>query len=107
MLLELSEFKEFIKKSNSVGCVPAYKGFHPHSQGKTNYAYIKEASLVVSDIQEKTITLDKVDEYTSSRTYYFRSVKILRSAIKYVIDNIHVAGEYYVSMAYKYLFRKI
>ena len=31
-------FKKFISNSNSYGCIPSYKGFHPHSLGSTNYA---------------------------------------------------------------------
>ena len=40
--------------NNIDGAIPAYKGFHPHSSGTTNYAYIKEKELFATDIQEKT-----------------------------------------------------
>lgn len=48
------EFKSFVRVSECDGAIPAYKGFHPHSLGQTNYAYIKEVSGWVEDIQESS-----------------------------------------------------
>ncbi len=104
---DYNSFKRFISNSNSIGCIPAYKGFHPHSLGKTNYAYLKEEKNIITDIKEKEpFTNDKSNEFASSGTYYFKSVKILKEALNYVVDNgIMTGGEYYISMAYKYLFK--
>ena len=101
-----SEFLSYVKDTNSTGSIPAYRGFHPHSLGKTNYAYIKEENLVCSDIKEKEpFTEDKANEFASSGTYYFNSGNILSEAIDYVIENdININGEYYISLCYKYLF---
>ena len=30
------DFKKFVEKTECVGSIPAYKGFHPHSLGKNN-----------------------------------------------------------------------
>lgn len=105
---DYEDFLQKIRSCNAIGALPAYNGFHPHSDGKTNYAYIKESNLWASDIQEKKpFTSNKVAEYASSGTYYFKSVEVLKNAIDYVLEkNINTNGEYYVSMCYKYLFEK-
>jgi len=99
-------FKQFARDSASVGILPAYKGFHPHTLGTTNYAYMREAEGWVSDIQEKKpYTDDLMNEYASSGTYYFSSGKVMADAFKAVIaQDLNVNGEFYVSLAYQPLF---
>ena len=100
-------YEDFLEKIKGFdGALPAYNGFHPHSGGKTNYAYIKETDLSACDIQEKKpFTNNKTEEYASSGTYYFKSIGILKKSISHVLTNdINTNGEYYVSMCYKYLF---
>lgn len=113
-------FKSFVADTACAGAIPAYKGFHPHTLGTTNYAYIKEAvggkvmsgngsdvrSVWALDIQEKQpYTDNRMEEFASSGTYYFASAKIMSDAFKQTIDqNINVGGEYYVSLAYKPMF---
>ena len=46
-------FKKFVKDTACAGAIPAYKGFHPHTLGTTNYAYMRESNGWVDDIQEK------------------------------------------------------
>ena len=46
-----NKFKQFVETSECSGAIPAYKGFHPHSLGNTNYAYMKESNGWVSAIQ--------------------------------------------------------
>ncbi len=101
-----NEFKEFVKNTNCDGCIPAYKGFHPHSGGKTNYAYIKNKKNIALDIQEKKpFTKNKLQEFASSGTYYFSSGQLLKDSIKYQLkNNLNIKGEFYISLAYKYLF---
>ena len=96
-------FKDFIRATNCVGCIPAYKGFHPHTLGSTNYAYMLEKNGWVLDIQEKQpYTSNRIDEYASSGTYYFSSGKILLNAFRQTFEqNLNVGGEFYVSLAYK------
>lgn len=97
------DFKKEIK--NYDGIIPAYKGFHPHSLGDTNYAYIQNINDTVIDIQEKQpFTSNKMNEYASSGTYFFKSASLMFKAFEYVIkEDLSINGEYYVSMAYKYL----
>ena len=103
-----SDFKKFVKLSNCNGVIPAYKGFHPHSLGKTNYAYMLEKNGVVNGIQEKQpYTDNKMNEFASSGTYYFNTAKLMFDSFNYVVDNdINLNGEYYVSLAYNYLLTK-
>jgi len=97
------EFKSFVGTLKCDGVIPAYRGFHPHSLGNTNYAYIKERSGWVEDIQEKQpYTKDKMEEFASSGTYYFSSAKLMSAAFKKTMENnCNVGGEFYVSLAYK------
>jgi NDP-sugar pyrophosphorylase family protein len=100
-------FKEFVSANACIGAIPAYKGFHPHSLGKTNYAYLLEADGWIRDIQEKQpFTNSRMDEFASTGAYYFSSGKIMWTALRQAMDqNLNVAGEYYVSLAYKTLLR--
>ena len=85
------------------GAIPAYKGFHPHSLGNTNYAYMREMDGWVLDIQEKQpYTSNRMEEYASSGTYYFASAQIMCEAFRKVVEqDLNIGGEYYVSLAYK------
>ena len=100
-----NKFKKFAELSDFDGIIPAYKGFHPHSLGTTNYAYIQEEDGLVRDIQEKKpFTSNKMNEYASSGTYYFSSGKLMLESLQYVVEeNLNINGEYYVSLAYKKL----
>lgn len=101
-------FKRFVKETACTGAIPAYKGFHPHSLGSTNYAYMRETDGWVQDIQEKQpYTNNRMEEYASSGTYYFASAQIMGEAFRTVMEqDLNVGGEYYVSLAYKPLLEK-
>ncbi len=96
-------FKRFVAASACDGAIPAYKGFHPHTLGTTNYAYMREQGGWVQDIQEKQpYTDNRMEEYASSGTYYFASGQLMSDAFRATMDQgINVNGEYYVSLAYK------
>ena len=108
----LWDFNHFLKKCrylNLDGAIPAYKGFHPHSLGNTNYAYLKmnnDCKYLVTDISEKKPwTENKMQEYASSGAYWFKTGKLMLDAMKYQVENdIHINDEFYVSLSYKYLF---
>ena len=97
------DFKKFVAKCKCEGAIPSYKGFHPHTLGNTNYAYMKEDSGWVLDIQEKQpFTENRMEEYASSGTYYFSSARVMFDAFdKVKKSDLNVNGEYYVSLAYK------
>jgi NDP-sugar pyrophosphorylase family protein len=96
-------FKEFVANTACTGAIPAYKGFHPHTLGSTNYAYMSETNGWVQDIQEKQpYTDNRMEEFASSGTYYFASGKVMSEAFRMTMDQqLNVNGEYYVSLAYK------
>ena len=100
-------FKHTIHNLNIDGAIPAYRGFHPHSLGSTNYAYMKEANYRLQDIQEKEpYTDNRMQEFASSGTYYFKSVDLMYQAFDWVVNNnVHVNHEYYISVAYQYLLK--
>ena len=98
-----NHFKRYVKETGCAGAIPAYRGFHPHSLGSTNYAYMREVDGWVQDIQEKLpYTNNRMEEYASSGTYYFKSAEIMRQAFCDAMEqDLNVGGEYYVSLAYK------
>lgn len=102
---DYADFKRFLVETDSDGCVPAYRGFHPHSLGSTFYAYTRQEGLWLSDIQEKQPFTDAPqDEYASSGTYYFRSGQLaLETFDRQVAQDLSVNGEFYASLAYKIL----
>ena len=102
-----SHFKDFVANSACIGAIPAYKGFHPHTLGSTNYAYMRESSGWVQDVQEKQpYTDNRMEEFASSGTYYFASGKIMSEAFRLTMDqDLSVGGEFYVSLSYKLLLK--
>jgi len=84
------------------GAIACYKGFHPHMLGTDNYAFLKEKDRWMEKIQEKKpFTDDKMKEYASNGTYYFKNGKILKKYFQRLMDlKLKVKGEYYVSMVY-------
>jgi len=98
-------FKNFVSKTGCMGAIPAYKGFHPHTLGNTNYAYMCEKNGWVLDIQEKQpFTDNRMMEFASSGTYYFASGKIMSDSFRRTMEqDLNIAGEYYVSLAFKTL----
>ncbi|MGX0891683.1 NDP-sugar pyrophosphorylase family protein [Pseudomonas sp. ADAK2 TE3594] len=98
-----NNFKKFVRETACVGAIPAYKGFHPHTLGSTNYAYLRETDGWVQDIQEKQpYTNNRMAEFASSGTYYFASGAIMKEAFDRTVDQgLNVGGEFYVSLAYK------
>ncbi|UJR53169.1 NTP transferase domain-containing protein [Dickeya zeae] len=96
-------FKEWTVESKCDGAIPAYKGFHPHTLGTTNYAYMKEDHGWLHDIQEKQpYTDNRMNEYASSGTYYYSSGGLMLDSFREVVrQQLSLNGEYYVSLTYK------
>ena len=96
-------FRQFVDQAACAGAIPAYRGFHPHTLGSTNYAYMREVNGWVQDIQEKQpYTSNRMEEYASSGTYYFASAQLMTDCFRSIKEqDLNVGGEYYVSLAYK------
>jgi hypothetical protein len=104
------DFNEFIKTArngNFDGSISCYTGFHPHMLGGDNYAFCKTDGLNLIEIKEKEpFTNNKMDEWASNGTYYFKSGKILKKYFQKLIDlDININGEYYCSLAYNLLIK--
>jgi len=99
------QFLDDIRIKNSDGAIACYKGFHPHMLGGDNYAFCKEKNMFLEQIKEKeSFSKNKMDEYASNGTYYFKSGKLLKKYFKLLIDlDININGEYYVSLVYNLL----
>ncbi len=100
--------KARLEKNGCDGAVPAYRGFHPHCLGSTNYAYMREKDNWMLQIQEKKpFTDDRLKEYASSGTYYFsRGAYVKKYFAELRADPAQALnGEYYVSMVYNLLVR--
>jgi NDP-sugar pyrophosphorylase family protein len=98
-------FKNNIHSLNADGAIACYKGFHPHMLGSDNYAFVKEENMLMIEIQEKKpYTSNKMDEYASNGTYYFKSGLIVKKYFQELIEkNISINNEFYVSMVYNLL----
>jgi NDP-sugar pyrophosphorylase family protein len=94
-------FLEEMRKTHSDGGIAAYIGFHPHMLGSDNYAFMRHFNQWVTAIQEKKpYTDNKMNEYASNGTYYFRTGELMKRFCRQVVDqNLSVNGEFYVSLA--------
>lgn len=102
-------FLREVREADADGAIAAYKGFHPHMLGTDNYAFLRcrrdaTGREWLQEIREKEpFTSDRMSEYASNGTYYFR-----RGAdLKHVFSEMLASegqwmknGEYYVSLAY-------
>ena len=95
-------FLDQIRSDKADGAIPCYTGFHPHMTGKDNYAFVKHNNMWMTEIREKMpFTDDRMSEYASNGTYYFRTGAILKKYFQQLMDlKITVNNEYYVSLVY-------
>jgi NDP-sugar pyrophosphorylase family protein len=103
-------FNDFLKHTReryADGAVPSYKGFHPHMLGSTNYAFMREENQWMLEIKEKEpFTSDRMQEFASNGTYYFRKGAFVKKYFDMLIlENIDLNGEYYVSLIYNLMLR--
>ena len=103
-------FSEFLKETANEsydGMIPCYTGFHPHMLGGDNYAFCKEVNKILLEIKEKEpFTDNKMSEYASNGTYYFKSGSLVKKYFKELIDlDINLKGEFYISLVYNLLVR--
>lgn len=96
-------YRDFTHTVGALGCegaLTAYHGFHPHSLGPNLYAYLTHNENRLVEIREKQcFTSNRMQEYASSGTYYFRSGRLLKEYYRRAIQNrLSTNGEYYASM---------
>jgi len=97
------EFLSFIKINSPDGVIPAYKGLHPHSIYGNDYAFLNISGSDVLDIQEKkSFTEDKMNEYASSGSYYFKSGMLAKKYIENAFQlKKFINNEIYISTPYE------
>ena len=100
-----ADFLEHTRARNADGAVPAYKGFHPHMLGTTNYAFMRDEKQWMLEIKEKEpFTDNRMDEYASMGTYYFKRGSYVKKYFKALMEKgINLNGEFYVSLIYNLL----
>ena len=102
-LWDWEQLKSFIGNNNLDGLIPAYKGLHPHSIYGNDYAFLKTFKGDVLEIKEKeSFTSQKINEYASTGTYYFKTGSLAKFYLSKIFDsNNLINGEAYVSTAYQ------
>ena len=102
------DYEDFLKHTrnrDADGAIPSYKGFHPHMLGSTNYAFMRDENQWMLEIKEKEpFTNNRMQEYASNGTYYFKKGSYVKKYFKELINrDINLKGEYYVSLIYNLL----
>lgn len=102
------DYADFVRRLAALdpaGALTAYRGFHPHSLGPNLYAYLREQNNYLLEIKEKgCFTDDRLNEYASSGTYYFRSGALLKHYFREAVERgLHTNGEFYASTPYNLL----
>jgi NDP-sugar pyrophosphorylase family protein len=100
-----NDFLNHTRNRDADGAIPAYKGFHPHMLGHTNYAFMRDDKQWMLEIKEKEpFTDNRLEEYASNGTYYFKKGLFVKKYFEKLIErNINLLGEYYVSLVYNLL----
>lgn len=108
MYWNYNDFEQFVNETDCDGCVVCYTGFHPHMLGSDNYAFCKvDKNNQILEIREKQpFTDDKMSEFASTGTYYFRRGSSVKKYFRQLMDeDININREYYVSLVYNLLIR--
>jgi len=102
---DYADFRRTVAERNCAGAITAYRGFHPHSLGPNLYAYMREHDGHLLEIREKhCFTGDRMSEYASAGTYYFRNGGLLLDYFqKAVARGLSTNGEFYASSPYNLL----
>jgi len=102
---DYEDFLKHTRERDADGAIPAYKGFHPHMLGSTNYAFMRDKNQWMLEIKEKEpFTANRMEEYASNGTYYFKKGSYVKKYFKELMDrDINLKGEYYVSLIYNLL----
>jgi len=96
-----------MRRSGADGGITYYTGFHPHMLGTDHYDYAKHCTdehgneWMVEISQKTPFGENKLAEYASNGTYYFRNGAILKKYAQRLLSGAPSSnGEYYVSSIY-------
>ena len=103
---DYDEFETYVNRTDCDGAIVCYTGFHPHMLGGDNYAFVKtqDDNLFVEIKEKESYTDDKMSEFASTGTYYFKKGKYIKKYFQDLMGkDMHVNNEYYVSLVYNLL----
>lgn len=102
---DFQKFMKYTEEQDLDGAIPCYTGFHPHMLGTDDYAYCEHNKMILTKIQEKKpFTKNKMEEYASNGTYYFKSGILMKKYFdRFLKSGEDLNNEYYVSMVYNFL----
>ncbi len=102
------DYRDFLKHTRqrkADGAIPAYKRFHPHMLGSTNYAFMRDDKQWMLEIKEKEpFTDNRMNEFASNGTYYFKKGSYVKKYFPLLMKrDINLNGEFYVSLIFNLL----
>ena len=105
---DYKSFLDTMKQTAADGAIAAYRGFHPHMLGTDNYAFLRcetpEKNGRVLEVREKEpFTSDRMSEYASNGTYYFRYGRYVKQYFNALMESGDAGkknGEFYISLVY-------
>ena len=108
LLWNYNDFKNWVNKTKTDGCVLTHTGFHPHRLASTYMAYCKMDGDRMIEIKEKEPYTDNHwTEHASTGVYYFKKGSYIKKYFQEEIDKKikHTNGEYYVTLVYNLLIK--
>ena len=108
MKWDYDKFKQHVDETDCDGSVVCYTGFHPHMLGSDNYAFCKtdEEDNIIEIREKQPFTDNKMNEYASTGSYYFKKGSYVKKYFKQLVDeDDNINGEYYVSLVHNHLNR--
>jgi NDP-sugar pyrophosphorylase family protein len=104
------DFEDFCTQMADLDCagaITAYRGFHPHTLGSHMHAYLRHADNYLLEIREKQCFTDnRMEEYASSGTYYFRDPAVMKRYFREAIAlDLRANNEFFCSLPYNLMVR--
>lgn len=97
---DYNNFKKKMIETNCDGAVVCYRGFHPHLLETNKYATVLAEGMWMKEIKEKhSWSKNKMDDWSSSGTYYFKHGSFLKEYIQKIEKRteLKINGELYIS----------
>ena len=108
MMWDYKKFEQHVNETDCDGSVVCYTGFHPHMLGSDNYAFCKtdEEDNIIEIREKQPFTDNKMNEYASTGTYYFKKGSYVKKYFQQLVDeDDNIKGEFYVSLVHNHLTR--
>lgn len=108
MVWDAAAFERFVTDTACDVALVSYRGFHAHYLSPQMYAYSRLHNDRVVEVREKGCFTDQREqEFASTGGYYFRTARLLRTAIDaQQSQDLQLNGEYYTSLTIEALLRQ-